>query len=492
MYLKKVQSAISGNATFLNAVQSIYNTNRAIVTAQPYSVAVMSYASDFIFHDGVLSYVDSVNSEIRILDVHGSDVEEQVVDAQGIISRIERRLYKDRCIQEFGSISLLHFASGILAFLAGERLVLLDVRPGYQSRLRYTITLTSTRNLFVRLNDSNLFYGRCIINNDDIMVWSIQWIGYSTTPITNGTPFILTGIKGTNLGRDVCFDIFDNHLYAVSTVAKQETEMNHWRSFYSVACIPPGSKSPNLHTIWRRDHKEKPIDELRTSISLCIDETTGKPMILEGRVEWHEAWSRNVRTYYKEPLPPVSQILVIDDSNLPMPLRGPTEEDRARYQRIEKMVRIDCSSLPWAGDQYHTYHSPARAFVNLFTDTKTGNLRLQTKTCQQDTCIMTGNQEHSCPMHSWPANDDNESNKLPIPSGRIMKIMCDDRSVICLVNTKDSTPQIALINFDPCIRIPYTGKEDEESRLNKSTQSGRSVRTMPAMHLSIRKGKWLR
>jgi hypothetical protein len=473
-------------------VEEIHNTNRAILTAQPYSVAVLSFASDFIFHDGVLSYVDSLNREIRLLDVHGSDVKERVIDAQGIISRINERLHNNQRVQESVQISLLHYGSGMLAFLAEDRLVLLDATPGSSSRLRYTTALTSTRNLFVRLDDSNLFYGRRIHNDAGELIWSIRWVGYSTTPITKGTPFFLNGIRGASLGRDVCFEVFNHHLYAVSTVAKEEIEMNNWRSFYNVACIKPGSGSPDLHTIWRRDHMENSIEESRTTISISINEITGKPRILESRVEWHEAWSRNVRTYYEEPLPPVSLTPVIDDlKNLPVPLQGPTEEDRARYQRIGKMVCTDCSRLPWAENQYHTYHSCARAFIKLFTDTETGNLCLQTKFCQADSNMMTVNQEHSCPTQSWPANEDIYLDQLQISSGRITKAMSDDGSMICLVDTNNSEPQLVLINFDPRVRIPYTGNEDGEAKL-KSANSGKSVRTMPAMHLLIRKGKWLR
>lgn len=446
-----------------------------------------------------MSYL--LNNEIRILDVHGSGVQEQVVDVQHIISRIEPKAV----IPGSGEIYLLYYASGMLAFLAehrrkteksvSRRLVLLDVRPNSRARLRLNLILPSTENLFVRFDSENLFYGVRTENTNRDKAWSIQWCGIGTRKVVKGEPFFMTGIKGAKLGCNVCFDIFDSHLYAVSTAGDEDREMRHWRSFYSVACIPPGSQSPDLHKIWRRDHVEALIEESKSKISFCIDDTTGKPMVLESRLEWLAPASRWVRTYYMEPLPPVSQTSFIDDDkNLPLPDMGPTKEDLVRHQRTGKVVRADCSGeLILAKNQYHTYHSPARAFIRLSTDIEMGGIRLRLRagTCQRDTSV---NDDHICPMHSWPANDDEELMELLVQSQQTSDIraVTDDRSLVYIVDAGHFRPQIVLLSFDPCIQIPYQGSEDEAIMLSQSTQSGRSVRTMPAMHLSMRKGKWLR
>jgi hypothetical protein len=318
-YSKEAQRAFRGETSFLHALFHLYAKNQSISEAKPYSAKILAHASDFIYVDGVLSYM--TNNEIRTLDVHGAGRQEQVVNLTNLLPRLDLEAPVD--------IALLYYSSGIIAFLIGPQLVLLDITPNQPRRLRFRTNLTSTSNLFVRHNTKNLYYG-----TRSRGIWLIQWVN-----LTEEKPQITaqsTELVGSELGHTVCFEIFDNHLYAVSNINDKDEEIYKWRSFYSWICIPPNPGIAPVREIWRRDHSESVIANDQTKISLCIDESTGGPVILECRTEWQG--STKVRTCYTEPLPHVSQLSTIKgiDTELPLPLHGPTKEDLERQQRKGK------------------------------------------------------------------------------------------------------------------------------------------------------------
>jgi hypothetical protein len=397
---------------------------QAVAMAEPYSVAVLSYAATFIYRDGVLSYF--IGDEIRVLNVHRADSTEQVVDVHNMLRRIIPTYRQQEAADRSAQITFLHYSSGVLAFLveidgdAHAWLILLDVTPGCSRRLRFIRRLECTRRLFVRHNGIHLFYGvHSFVDASGELLWAIQWVDLTKNTKANESPTVLDKLAGTEIGHNVCFEIFDNHLYAVSNTIDSEEEALNWRSYYEWVRIPPAfnRRRVRMQRIWRRDHLEGPINDTWTEMSLRMDEATGRPMILECRREWREGRSDHVRTYYAEPLPPDSELTTTGaikgeaehaepdvtqepssssfstyplllggtgPSNItlpaPLPLNGPSAEDLARHKRIGKHVHSEytggcCTRREFilAKTKYRTYNFSAHAFVDLVNDPEPNN-----------------------------------------------------------------------------------------------------------------------
>lgn len=397
---------------------------QAVAMAEPYSVAVLSYAATFIYKDGFLSYI--IDNEIRVLNVHQPDNnKEQVVDIHNILRRIIPTYRQQEASDRSAQVTFLHYSSGVLAFLVeidGDQhawLILLDVTPGCSKRLKFIRQLEDTRRLFVRHNGIHLFYGvHSHVDASGELLWAIQWVDLTRNTKNDMPPTVLDKLAGTEIGHNVCFEIFDDHLYAVSNTIDSEEEALNWRSYYEWVRIPPACnrRRVRMQRLWRRDHLEGPINDTWTEMSLRMDETTGQPMILECRREWREGRSDHVRTYYAEPLQPdeitinggveveaeLAEPSVIQSpsfssfsthpfpggvtvpSNItlpaPLPLNGPSVEDLARHQRIGKHVHSEYTSscckrreFIMAKTKYRTYNFSARSFVDLVNDPEPNN-----------------------------------------------------------------------------------------------------------------------
>lgn len=578
--------------------------------AEPYSVAVLSYAATYLYRDGVLSYV--TNNEIRILNVHQAAKEEQVVDVWNILRRIIPSFRHYEAEGRSAQISFLHYSSGVLAFLveignSNAWLILLDVTPGGSKqpkghkpgRLRFVTQLQCTRRLFVRHNGVHLFYGvNSIVDASGELLWAVQWVDLTKDNREVAMPpTVLDKLAGTDLGHNICFEMFDNHLYAVSNVIDSEEEALNWRSYYEWISIPPacGWRRARGTRIWRRDHLEGPINDTWTEMSLRMDENTGQPMILECRREWREGGSDHVRTYYAEPLPRVSESATAQNeaehaapritqptpttsypSNLmiggtgpsnitpPLPLNGSSTEDLARHQRPGRHVHPEYTGsgntkrdFILAKTKYRTYNLSACAFIDLVNDPEPNNrvgaatdrLRLRVNSRkrkwaeddhspdhrgtkrkindgnQLEVCASQDEQRSSDRVRLWPPdNADEDLVNLLCPSRKATNVhaVADERSLIYSVDTSDPEQQaIVLISFDPQIRLPCMRHRDGDNVIKNSSSAASvgisllgpeniksrqkcslyspcanmspnktSVRTEPAMHISIDRGYW--
>lgn len=415
---------MAGNISFRQAIGRIHDMRQAVAMAEPYSVAVLSYAATFIYRDGVLSYI--LDNEIRVLNVHRADSTEQVVDVHNILRRIIPTYRQQEAVDRSAQITFLHYASGVLAFLveidgdAHAWLILLDVTPGCSRRLKFIRQLECTRRLFVRHNGIHLFYGvHSFVDASGELLWAVQWVDLTRNTKVNMPPTVLDKLAGTEIGHNVCFEIFDNHLYAVSNTIDSEEEALNWRSYYEWIRIPPAfnRRRVRMQRMWRRDHLEGPINDTWTEMSLRMDEATGRPVILECRREWLKGRSDHVRTYYAEHLEPASEPATtveiqdepedaeprvtqssssssfstypfpgvgIGPSNItlpaPLPLNGPSAEDLARHKRIGKHVHSEytgscCTRREFilAKTKYRTYNFSARSFMDLVNDPEPNN-----------------------------------------------------------------------------------------------------------------------
>lgn len=431
-------------------------------------------------------------------------------------------------------LSLMHYNEGILAFLVEltDReeawLLAMDVRRRPENsrngRLRLRTPLQSTRRLFVRHTRSYLYYGtHSSLGYHGYQQWAINCVDLKTSRHLTRKPVELENFAGNEIGQTVCFGIHRSHLYAVSTLVNFEEEEVDWTSFYIWVCLSPLGKMKETrqakalrqpNRIWRRQHREGPINDSWADLSLRIDEETERLTILECRREWQKGGSENCRTYYMQALPSPEEIegegrecnssldttpLQLPDEPLTKTLDSSSKPnyDRSRkrvcrYYHTEYEPQSESSQrrdFILAKTKYRTYNLSASTYVDLVNDPhpESGDLvprdRLRLRTVSrkrkcpinEETGLLFRrelNEEDGRPMeyseeryasrgiHMWPADDaPRELNELLCPSKRAGKVhaMADERSLLYSVHKdglEDGKQAIILVNFDPMLRLP--------------------------------------
>ena len=398
-------------------------------------------------------------------------------------------------------------------------LLAIDVRgtsePKY-GRLRLRVSLPISKRLFVRNDASYLYYGSlCSRRYTEQSRWFIQCADLRTGEFLTQKPIELENFPGDEVDETVCFGIFQGYLYAVSTQVDLQDETD-FTSFYAWICLSPDKnmKAEDRHLrlparIWRRQHREGPINDTWADLSLRTDEGTGELMILECRREWQGGGSENCRTYYMQKLPSPDQIFKEDHDNSTTqsdrsgksvePSKATCERPRKRLRRTyhsEYEPGTEASQKQdyiLAKTKYRTYNLSAATFVDLVNDPDPNSselvsrdrLRLRTvsrkRKCPIDEEGEEGEQgllfrhefkeadtrpvEHSEErfasqgIHLWPP--DNAPHELTDllcpPKTRKVHAIADERSLVYTANTdglRDGEEAIILINFDPRIIFP--------------------------------------
>lgn len=409
LHTKEGREALRSKSGYRRAIGRLFDIKEAFATAQPYLVSMLAYGTAFLYNDGCLCYV--CNDELRVLDVHNAARVERVIDIDNLLSRIFRAAPFDR---DSARLTLLNFNEGILAFLVElEQPWLIAVYVQRRTptgsktgRLRLKTQLSSIEKLFVRHNGSYLYYGTHSVTGygrwSRYPRWAISCVDLRTGQHVTQKPIVMDQFAGDDVGQTVSFEMYRDTLYGVSNVLQFEEEEVDWTSFYTWFCIPPcrDNGEIKLQYVWRRQHREGPINDSWNDFSLRKDEATGRPIILECRREWQGGGSENRRTYYSQPLPTPEEIFGNKEhldlyqyyqdsttSELPdEPLRrtldssnkatyAPPRKRLRRYYHTEYKAKDEPSrnqnqdrEFILAKTKYRTYHLPALAFVDLVND----------------------------------------------------------------------------------------------------------------------------
>ncbi|KAL4974042.1 hypothetical protein BDW66DRAFT_161539 [Aspergillus desertorum] len=313
LHTREGKEADRAKIGYRRAVGRLYDVKESFATAQPYSASILAYGSSFLYAGGSLCYI--FNDEIRALDVRAASRVEQVLNLPNVLRRAV-----PECNPENGMthISLLNYSNWVIAFLVatpgmpGGWILAVDLqrRSTYRKsgRLRFKVHVESTHRLFVRHNRSYLYYGtHSAMGTRGYNQWEVNCANLITGKVTKPNMIVLDNFAGNEVGQTVCFEVYQDHLYAISTLVDFEEEEVDWTSYYVWICLDPSLKlskeGVKTHRTWRRQHREGPINDTWSDLSLREDEATGQLMILECRREWRDGGSENCRTYYVQPLP---------------------------------------------------------------------------------------------------------------------------------------------------------------------------------------------
>ncbi|KAL4796256.1 hypothetical protein BDV19DRAFT_388398 [Aspergillus venezuelensis] len=522
---------------YRKTIGRLYDVKESFATAQPYSASVLGYGSSFLYAGGSLCYI--FNDEIRALDVRGASRVEQVLNLPNVLRRAIPDCNPDN---ETARVSLMNYSDWVVAFLVelddrGEAwLLALDLkhRSTYEKggRLRLRVPIQSTQRLFVRHSRSCLYYGsHSAVGTHGHTQWEVNCADLNT-----GKPgpnmIVLDRFAGNEIGQTVCFEVYRDHLYAISTLVDFEEEEVDWTSYYVWICLDPSltisKDGVKTQRTWRRQHREGPINDTWSDLTLRQDEATGQLLILECRREWRDGGSENCRTYYVQPLPAPADVdkqqPPADYYLTPLPDEPLTKTLDAwckpNYERPRKRLRRhyhpeyegDIEPKPrrdyiLAKTKYRTYNISASSYCDLVNDplpkVRGGELvprdRIRVRTVSRkrkcpideegvevergflfkrelseaDGRLVENSEERfeTRGVHLWPPDDaPPELNHLLCPSKRTGQVQAlgDDRSIVYSVNQDGLKPgdqAIILINFDPGLRLPGL------KRLNFGSQS---------------------
>ncbi|KAL3453243.1 hypothetical protein BJX65DRAFT_302161 [Aspergillus insuetus] len=547
LHTKEGREADQAKKGYRKAIGHLYDIKESFATAQPYSASVLGYGSSFLYTGGSLCYI--FNDEIRALDVRGASRVEQVLN----LPKVLRRAIPD-CNPENGMtrVSLMNYSDWVIAFLVelDDRreawLLAVDLQRrstyGKSGRLRLRAQLESTQRLFVRHSRSYLYYGtHSAVGTHGHTQWEVNCADLNTMKINSENMVVLDKFAGMEIGQTVCFEVYQDHLYAISTLVDFQEEEIDWTSYYVWICLDPGLQLPKegvkTHRTWRRQHREGPINDTWSDLSLREDETSGQLMILECRREWRDGGSENCRTYYIQPLPAPADVnkqqptsdyytAAIPDEPLAKML---DENSKPNYERPRKRLRrhyhaeYDGGIEPkprrdfiLAKTKFRTYNLSASSYLDLVNDPlpsrrggdlvprdrlrlrmvsrkrkcpineegKNGDRGLLFKPeLEADGRLVENSEERftSRGVHLWPPDEaPQELNHLLCPSKRTGQVqaIADDRSIVYSVNKDDLEPgnqAIIFINFDPALRLPGL------PRMNLGSQLGEPEKTEAAI-----------
>lgn len=515
LYSKEGQAAMAAQSGFRKAVGHRFAIHEAVATADPYSVACLGYGTEFLYNQGHLCY--RADHWIRLLYVHGMAFRERVMDLRDAVPRLMDD--DDWDPDAANRVTLLSYSDDILVFrVAGEgnatedTLVAVNMawREYHQDRRRYLLqqSVPAAAPIFVRHNGSYLWYGTFAGAAGSDGVWSITGVDLLSEqdPFT----FALDRVVDGDLGQTLCFEMHDEHLYAVSTQVTADDEEVH-SSFYHWFCHAPREEGRKWNgRFWRREHQEGPINEMWTDLSIRKDETTGRPVILECRREWRDGKSENHRTYYTQRLPTPEEALaplsgsagktlpwisMDDDLDNDDPYdERPAKRLRRHFHAEYEPGATKRQEFIAARTKHRSYHLGASTFVDIVNDPvgdslrSRDRLRLRTvsrkRKCPIDEEGIEGPRNllfpptqmdrHGCPVEGseerfecrgvrmWPPDDAPPALQgllCPGPRTGSVKSIADERSIIYSIDAPGLPPNhqaLILISFDPAFRIPIT------------------------------------
>ncbi|KAJ5179407.1 hypothetical protein N7492_002617 [Penicillium capsulatum] len=511
-YSKEGQFAMA-HGGYSEAIKHRFAIHDALATGAPYSVSVLAHVAEYVYHRGFLCY--RIEHEIRLLDVHHGADTERVLDLRDVLPRLAPRI--GHCTTE--DVEILHYSDGIVALQVSQtfrdEVTLLAIDMSHHAEkakqdcllLETSVPGTGYDPVFVRHTRSYLWYGGFTATDGSEGIWRFRGIDLATQEFIE---FTLDLILPGDLGHSLCFEMYDEHLYAVSTQDLSEEEP--FSSFYYWFCYAPRNKATKGRgRIWRREHNEGPINENWNKLSICIDEVTGQPVILECRREWPGGNSENHRTNYIHPLPLPEEALARSIESAPASAWAEhdlkEETDSYPYsmrpgKRIRRYYHAEheAEEDPFerkeyiaAQTKYHSYHLAAGTFIDLVKECPSNpqafnrryRLHIRTvsrkRTCPIDEegsegpsgllfratqadangMAIPGSEERfvSRGVHLWPAEDAPlELHRLLCPMRDVnwVRTDSDDRSLMYTI-TYPETPldhrALVLISFDPKIRF---------------------------------------
>ncbi|KAA8621683.1 hypothetical protein PtrV1_06184 [Pyrenophora tritici-repentis] len=430
-YSRKAELARAEKITYKQALQSLYDRRHALSTAHPFSVRSLGHGNTFAYRQGTICVL---HGEV----VRVSDLRSQSSSILDLVSIIRQRypIFPGEC-----KIRLLNYSEGVLAIyctkIRGSEtsyIYAINTAPDCPTdkRVIERIPLAACDRLLVRHNSRYLYYVTHTGRGDDgERKWEIEGISLDINfPLPRRErPLLLENFHGSDIGSTIAFEIHNNHFYAVSNQESSEVEEIDYTSFYHVVRFPLNSPLPDEvekdERLYRRQHKEGPIHDTWTDLTLQIDECTNDTVIVESRREWVQASSRQSRTFYvtklnfgedfedmlDEQLLPENEPLVplIDSSNHPHWKPTPALYSWNQHPEFSS-TDTTRRSFMLARTKFRAYNYACTSFLDLVEDDRCCNSPSQPPCLR----LRVGSRREMGLQYTYSNSGNNAESKAPI------------------------------------------------------------------------------
>ncbi len=295
-----------GKAPNARALRRTAKRYEALATASPFVLATIGFCNTYLYCKGTLCYI--LGDQLRVLDLRHSGCNELVINIPGLLGQV----LPDVGENSQGTFQILYCAEEIISCIyrstdPGSSAWLIAFHSTTLAILLFQ-ELEVTNKIFARHNKKYLYYGtHSDIGADGFRKWVLsgydfeagQWFEHKIH---------LRDMVGSEINSTICFEFYRGYLYGLASQTSFENQEIDWTSFYHCIRFPLSSPCPELvqkadnRGMWRRQHREGPIDDRWSSLNLDIDESTGELGIVEARREWYLGSSKSQRTYYKTPI----------------------------------------------------------------------------------------------------------------------------------------------------------------------------------------------
>ncbi|KAK3350756.1 hypothetical protein B0H65DRAFT_98090 [Neurospora tetraspora] len=316
---------------YAHELRRLMKRRQSISSVTPYLAAVVGFGEDWIYRDGVLCYIR--HDQLRILNLHGSAVDEIVVNIRLLLDEAipeSRKIrnyrfrplnvsnnivsclyyYKEPCTSgcDCGSV----YAGSLVVFSAQDRKVL---------TARRLLQDFEPKRVAVRNNDKVLFLiHRSRYQEGRSICWNAYNILANAWHLSTRLRLFGFHFQPFEIGITHCFEILDGHIYSLSNHSDLEEEEGDWVSPYHCLRFPlafnvVAKLGPDR--LLRRNHLDGPMDHRWTFMRMFKDEATGEIKVVESRREWIKRSSSATRTYYTTTIkwPSESASHFVSDSN---------------------------------------------------------------------------------------------------------------------------------------------------------------------------------
>ncbi|EHK16532.1 uncharacterized protein TRIVIDRAFT_40792 [Trichoderma virens Gv29-8] len=461
------------------ALRRLIKRREALQMARPFHVLqVSSEALQFTYTNGAVCYTTMKNSptyqrHLRVLVLEGPSVKEVSIDIPSLIKASDIPNFDESLPYQFRP---LYHADGIVSCLYEQKrspgssrsLIIYNLKEG---KILDSHSLSSTANIFVRNNSQYLYYGTKSYPGSGQRRWMLE--GFSLEHSTWLRRIVLWDLAGSDMGSTICFEIFGDHLYGVSSQELTEAEDSEWDSpahaldsYYYAFRLP--LKDPSRvqvlprSALWRRGATDGPIDDRWCHLQLGQDEKSGQISIFETRKEWLSSWSR--RTCYQKQL---------DWPSIPQSTDGHPEDDCSDGQddaahcetAPEDSVHrgdtgFSSSTFDFRNSPVRSYNPSCQAFVDIVSST----------TASSPTAKRLRLRSEDQYVRLWPADQGEQGDKQPNqsldhyvdellnPQAHFDEVdfAMDERVLVYSpksLNSPNDPRSIVLVSFDPALHF---------------------------------------
>ena len=307
-YTKEASAAADGSTSYISAYDAIISRRESLRSAQPCSLVSLGCAQSYIYQDGFLCYVQE--GRLRILCTYQDCETEVIANSYGTWDD------EKRAAESYPPTTLhtMNFPFGTA--LVDQDSDLEPVICAFGTRpfqipqpdlASWALNVPSTGSWYRMTEDVLVSGSHRGIGHNGHHEWVLDVLTREahTTGFHLRNSIQLERFFGVDVGQTVAFEIFDGYLYAISNTSSPEVEEIDWTSYYHcyrLSVDDVEAKNLLYRQFWRRQHREGPINDSWTCLSIQKDEENGKVTICESRREWKNASSTQERTFYLTPM----------------------------------------------------------------------------------------------------------------------------------------------------------------------------------------------